>query len=604
MNKDANDLLRELIAEGIAPEEQIQRVRGLLDAATPVVEVVARWAGAEQGAKRDEALRTAFGLIQLMDKQTRALYRSRLCEWLGIGIREFNEVMKAIGEKGKGESEEIRETLGGWFPTGVQNNGTGKIGWLLEYLYDLQTGEARLAYRDPEGKVGTAGEVSIEGIKYVPKTPNEFIKDEGVMFASELGQLKDTRELVAMVEAFINEHYLLESHYLSRIIAYYVMLTWVYDAFNALPYLRAIGEAGAGKSELMRRVGHLCYRLMSASGANTAASFFRATEMYRGTVFIDEADLYDGGDMSNEIVKFLNQGAMKGNKIWRLEEKTFEGVRDFEVRTFQTFCPKLIAMRREFRDDAVSSRSLTIKLMPREPIELKSRGIQLYIDDRFRERARKLRNLLLRWRLESWRPEIAVGEEFMDLQISSRLNQVTMPIKALAGDDQALLKEIEQFLREYNRELVISRSMTIAARCVEALWKIYKYPDLRVQYLDQDVEGEFMMIGDVRKVANEIMDEMNRGDEEEEGEGSGEGDEKPRYRKRKRDELSARGVGSIVRNELQLRVGGRKKFGYPVYWDAVKMEALARRYGVEFEAILPEPAEEKKAPPRQEEMEL
>ncbi len=43
---------------------------------------------------------------------------------------------------------------------------------------------------------------------------------------------------------------------------------------------------------------------MTASGANTASTFFRATEMYRGTVFIDEADLHDGGDMSNDIVKF------------------------------------------------------------------------------------------------------------------------------------------------------------------------------------------------------------------------------------------------------------------------------------------------------------
>lgn len=273
---------------------------------------------------------------------------------------------------------------------------------------------------------------------------------------------------------------------------------------------------------------------------------------------------------------------MKGNPIWRLEEVLVDGNKGYEVATFSTYCPKLIAMRKDFRDDAVGSRSLTIKLQPREPVELKAKGIRLYIDDEFRERARNIRNLLLRWRFQMWEPEIEVTEEHMDLEVSSRLNQVTMPIKALAKGDVELSAEIEKFLRAYNQEMVLSRSMTIAARVVEALWKIHVYKDLRAKHVKKEADGEYIMIGDVRTVANQIIDEMNASSDDDEAEGAEQGGGS---KKRKKDELSARGVGHIIRNELQLQVGARKGIGFPVYWDQVKMEGLAKRYGVEIPVL-------------------
>lgn len=547
---------------------QSGKAREWLNVSLTLAEAMAGWAGELKGAKRDKAVTLVFGVITRMTKTDRAAYRQSLAGRLGLGIAEFNAILKAKAqEKGDGEDEAlpIAETLGGCIN-----------GWLVEYIYDPVSDEAKLAYRDPDKRLGTANYLDIEGVRYTPRGVTNFIRDGGVLFASEIGTQKSTRELVGIIEMFINQHYLLENRHLSRIISYYVLLTWVYDAFNALPYLRAMGEAGSGKSELMRRVGYCCYRLMTASGANTAASFFRATETYRGTVFIDEADLHDGGDMSNDLVKFLNLGAMKGNPIWRLEEVMTEGGgKTYEVATFSTFCPKLIAMRKDFRDDAVGSRSLTIKLMPREPIELKAKGIRLYIDDEFREKARNIRNLLLRWRFQMWEPEIPVTEVYMDLDISSRLNQVTMPLKALAKDDPELQDEIVKFLRAYNQEMVLTRSMTIAARVVEALWSIHNQADLREKYVinTTDGQGEMMLIGDVAKVANGIIDGMNAlAQDEEDEEGA---------KKRRRNSLTARGVGSLIRNELQLQVGERRGKGFPVYWDQLKLEALAKRYGVD-----------------------
>jgi DNA primase len=603
--KDVNDWLQAMVKAGLDYQvegegeirearlkdrinQQTQLVQDYICEASTLIDELAIWVGEMKGAERDEQIKRVFGLISKMDRVERAQYRSGLVDKLNISIREFNDILKAAGEKEeKSVDMEVVETLGGYFD-----------GWLLEYLYEPEKREGKLAYRDPQGKVDIAESLEIEGRRYVPKYPGSFIQREACLFASGLGQLKDTRELVTIVEGFIRRWYLLESRYIYRLIAYYVLMTWVYDAFSALCYLRATGEAGAGKSELMRRIGPICYRFMPASGSTSPSSFFRAIEEYKGTLFIDEADLKDGGDMSNDFVKVLNLGAMKGGHIWRMEEVIrADGQREYEVASFNTFGPKLIAMRKEFRDDAVASRSLTLKLMPREPLELKLAKVPLVVNEEFKQQALGLRNMLMRWRLQVWQEEISMVEEDMDLEISARLNQVTMPLKALAREDGELRKEIERFLREYNREIVLSKSMTLAARVVEAMWKIYRYPDLRKKYLRKNESGaEYMMIGEVRKIANELIDEMNEPDKKEGNQSQkgqeGEQEEEQKGRKWKRDELSARGVGAIIRLELQLRVGNRQGKGFPVYWDEIKMEALAKRYGFDIKTLPEEGAEE------------
>jgi len=562
---------------------QADLVKRQMGEASTLVEELAMWAGGQKGAEKDEAVKKVFGLISKMSKVERAQYRTALAEGMQLKIREYNDILKATGQEVDegGEGGETIETLGGYID-----------GWLVEYLYDPETGESKLAYRNPDRKVDVAQAVMIEGRKYIPKYATSFITRQACVFPSEMGVLKDTRELVAIVEGFIRRWYLLESSYMYRLIAYYVIMTWVYDCFQALCYLRATGEAGAGKSELMRRIGSICYRFMPASGSTSPSSFFRAIEEYRGTLFIDEADLRDGGDMSNDMVKVLNLGAMKGGHIWRMEEVVREGRKEFEVASFNTYGPKLIAMRKEFRDDAVASRSLTIKLMPREPLELKLAGVPLITNEKFRKEAAEIRNLLIRWRLQMWEVEIPMGDEYVDLEISARLNQVTMPLKAMAREDEALKGEIERFLREYNREIVLTKSMTLAARVVEALWKIHQYPDLRAKYLQKTNEGsEFMMIGEVRQIANELIDEMNEPADKDGSKPNPPDEEERKEWKKRRDELSARGVGAIIRQELQLRVGNRRGKGFPVYWDEIKMQALARRFGFDV-GTLPKAVEE------------
>ncbi len=568
--KDANAWLQTWKQQGVEDAAQRAEVRRWLDGAKPLALIMAERAGGLSGAARDAAMQEAFAVISQMKPTELALYRTRMAKALDMQKRDFNGAVKAVTTEikaeggGGGRNADVVETLGGAFGE-----------WLVEYLYDPESKKAALAYRSPERKVGTADSLLIEGVRLVPKKVNDFIENGAVLFPSDVGELLATRELIALLESFIKRWYLLPNGYLAKIIAYYVLLTWVYDAFEALPYLRATGDYGAGKSELMKRVGHVCYRLIMASGSNTAATFFRTVEIYKGTVFIDEADLSDGGDMANDLVKFLNLGAMKGNPISRLVKVTdMNGNESFEPMTFQTFGPKLIAMREDFRDKAVGSRALTVRLMAREPYELKAAGIPLHIGKQFRMEALELRNLLLRWRLEHWTPEIELSDDLMDLQLSSRMNQIVMPIKALAKitQDEELISEIERFMRSYALELISARSMTYASYIVEAMWAIWD----EGQDVAVSIEGEkYLWMSEIRKRANDIVRNMAGEEEEDEG-----GEEKKKKKKQKIKYISPQLASKIIRDELQLRVGRRQGAGVPVYWDEIKMVALGKKYGV------------------------
>jgi hypothetical protein len=565
--KDANDYLKIIKGQVQDLPLQVGEFRKVMAAATPFAVAAAGWAGGQEGTVHDDAVSRALSIIAQMDPVLLASYRERLADAMRIGVREFNNMVKAEREKaksGQAQGLPLQETLGGSIG-----------GYLVEYLWDEEENKAWLAYRDPEGHVDTAEHLIIDDVKYIPKTPNSLIISKGILFPSKVGNLKSTRELVAIVETFINQHYLLDDRIFGRMAAYYVLLTWLYDSFSAISYIRATGDAGSGKSELMKRIGHICYRLMNTGGAGTAASLFRAIDEFRGTVFMDEMDLQDGGDMANDLIKILNLGAMKGNPIWRLNEVINEdGTRSYDVAAYNIFGPKLIAMRKEFKDQAVTSRCLTIRLMGKEVRELKLHGIKLHRDEEFNKQALAIRNLLLRWRLEKWQPEIEVGEELMDLEVPARLNQVTMPLKAIAKDDPELMRDVTAFVRQLNEDLILERSMGLDARVMEALVTIREDPKY-VKFLGK---GDFAGFGEtyyaftkyVAAVANELMDEMNI---EEVSEGEDES------KKKKPKGTTSQTVGRIARQTLQLPCKRLSK-GFVIIYQEEKMEALKFKYGI------------------------
>jgi DNA primase len=564
--KDANDLLKAFTQASVDADQQTALIHAAMQASPTYVEERCINAGKAQGAEKDEATKAALLVIARMDDLNKSQYRAKLAKALGVGVRDYDHMLKTATTKAaeKDLGEPIY-TFGRYDPN---------TGWLLEYLYDPESEEPQLAWRDADGKIGSGFSVVIDGQKYLPFPVNETVRSGAVLFPSKVGEEKEIRELVTIVELFIKRVYLLPSEKVARMMAYYVLLTWVYDSFNTIMYLRAMGDAGSGKSEMMRRIGLMCYRTMNANGAGSTSSLFRAVERYRGTVFIDEADL-NNSDTEADMVKFLNLGAMKNNPIWRTVEVTGpNGNKDFEEKAFQTFCPKLISMRKDFRDDAVGSRCLSFKLQPREQIELKRAGITNEINSSMRAQALAIRNLLLQWRLRTWQPEIEIDPEFYEMAISARLNQVAGPLLALAKEDPEQQEEIRRNLREYYQETILERSMTIVARIIEAFWKIWKFPDLHKTMTKVDANGDtWIKVGDLTRIANELINEMNGVKEEEEDDGG-------KKRKKKDFELTPQGTGHKLRNDMQLQMSKRQRDGYWVRFDEARLEGLSMRYGI------------------------
>ena len=586
---DLNDLCSAWMLAGLGPDEQAAQLQAILATSQPVIERIAEDAGRLAPEDKDGDWSTEYedaidNLVEMANKlgeKDLGKWKAKLARKSGMNLREFNNALagKKKEKKGTKEQQEAVYTFGG-----------EQIGdYLVEYCFDPESQRSSLAVRKlPDGKPEMKDEIVIDGIKYrpVPAVNDRIVMSETVVFPSRLtGERKSTRELAGIVEGFLKKYYLFDDQKTPRVISYYVMLTWLYDNFRTISYLRAKGDAGSGKSELMKRVGICCYRLTKNNGAGTMASFFRMTETYKGTVYFDEMDLRDGGGADNEIVKFINLGAMDGNPVIRLDEVIgADGSKKYQPVPYRSFCPKLFAMRNDFSDNAVGSRSISFRLMGKEAEELLAHGVPFEITDDMDRHARNIRNLLLTWRMWEWRPgKRELGNNLVDPLVSSRMNQVTMPIKALAIDadgneDAQFLTEIRDLLREQYAEEVQARGLTVEARVVEAIWRIYVYPDLRAKALHVKDDGSMRIkIGDVTVVVNDIMNEM-KADKGLESQTTT--DEEQKEKKKKARDVEARRVGNVIREILGLKILDRTKDGYFFLWDDLRMSVMGRKYGV------------------------
>jgi DNA primase len=572
--KDTNDVLKASITKGL-DQGDFQRELGFcLNTSRTYVETVSEWAGKQEGAERDNAIRLSLNVIAAMSEMERAQYQKVLAKNLQIDQRELSRMVKTIQDMAKkkdNDGDAVVFTVGGFIN-----------GWVVELLYNREKHTTQLAWRDPNGNVSSGDSVVIDGIKYKPEPAEETFRERGILFPSELGKLKKAGELASMIELYLNSVYILPNELTTKIISYWVLVTWLYDCFNALPYLRAIGSSGAGKSELLYRVGLVSYRLLMAGGADTVSTLFRSVEHFRPTVLFDEGDI-EKSDAANEVVKFFNFGAMKGHPIWRADEVIDQdGKKTYRSKMYPTYCPKMIGMRHDFKDDAVGNRCITFKIQERGMRELMARNISLVVDEEIHQRAQGIRNLMIRWRLQHWQPEIKINRDYYEMDISARLNQITGALMMVAQDDESLRNEIKGFMREYYLEMTQNKSMTIIARVIEAIIKIYKFPDTHKQMVVTEEEGsEKILIGHVTKIANEIIEQMNSTVDEDHPSN----DQEQKLNKR---DLSPHRIGRLIRDDMQLRVSRRTNKGFFVYYDETRINELARQYGIDPDELGPQ----------------
>ncbi len=250
----------------------------------------------------------------------------------------------------------------------------------METVYDAHT--ARTSFVIARGaSMEAASEYASPNATYVPVDPaNNLIKHNALLLPSEPLDYGSTGALLEEIKAHIARYVSLSEEALGMSAAY-VLLSWVHDAFNELPYLRFRGDYGTGKTRALIVIGSLAYKAFFASGASTVSPIFHTLNTWRGTLIFDEAD-FRFTDEKAELVKILNNGNAKGFPVLRTHVTQQH---TFNPQAFVIFGPKIVGMRRSYDDRALESRFLTVEMEPG-----RSRGVPINLPDQEKAEALKL----------------------------------------------------------------------------------------------------------------------------------------------------------------------------------------------------------------------
>lgn len=331
---------------------------------------------------------------------------------------------------------------------------------MVELLYNHEERRTALAVSRPDESAGVEPHVDLStGERLVPYgATNNLIVTGCVLFPSAVGDVGDLGDLVEDLRAFIRRYVDLPV-LAEEIAAYYVLLTWVYDAFNELPYLRFRGDYGTGKTRALLTVGSLCYKPFFASGASTVSPIFHVLDAFGATLVLDEAD-FRFSDATAELTKILNNGNVNGLPVLRTMTNRH---RELNPQAFRVFGPKIIGMRERFTDQALESRFITIETNGRTLRD----DIPIHLPQTLRSEALQLRNKLLAWRFRE-RMSASPDPSRLVEGLEPRQNQVALPLLSII-QDTGLRERVAQSLRSEGQRIREERSRTDAGAALAAL---------------------------------------------------------------------------------------------------------------------------------------
>ena len=146
------------------------------------------------------------------------------------------------------------------------------------------------------------------------------------------------------------------------LLAVWTLSTYGFQCFEYSPLLFITApERECGKSRVRDVAALVVHRPLSADSA-TPAFLFRAIELHRPTLFLDE---FDNADLEarRELLAIMNGGYHRNGSVGRVVGE------DHEPRTFSTYCPKLLVSIGNPLPDATRSRTITITMRRKLPGE-------------------------------------------------------------------------------------------------------------------------------------------------------------------------------------------------------------------------------------------
>ena len=366
------------------------------------------------------------------------------------------------------------------------------------------------------------------------RASHNLIKHRVVLLPSVATEYGSRALLLEEIANYIRRYVTLSETF-TEIAAHYALLSWVYDVFNEVPYLRWKGDFGSGKTRALAIIGSICYKPIFASGASTVSPIFHTLDLFKGALVFDEAD-FRFSDEKAEVTKIFNNGSVRGFPVLRA---SMNDKKDFDPRAFEVFGPKLIGMREVFSDFALESRFLT-----EEMTGAPASTVPISLPDRQREEALALRNKLLMFRMRE-RGSIKIDATLAGETLSARSNQILLPLLSVTGSDDVRAR-MRALAEEQAEDLVRSRSTSVEALILETI----------IELVAKREGAELLALADIRRAALRLY---------------GHEFDRP---------LTSRFLGSVIRNKLRMR--SYKSGVYMVRVpDNGEMRRLAKRFGVD-----------------------
>ena len=406
-------------------------------------------------------------------------------------------------------------------------------GKLYEQVYDPKNG-TRFCVWDGTA-FGFVPSVAVNGAEIWPVQDMEALEKGVVLLPEKPVEYGTTPDLIKAIQEHIHRWVDVSPEF-EMIAVYSIPFYWLYDRFNNLHYLRALGDTGTGKSRVLDSIGRLAYKPTMIAGALTTAPIFRLAEKWHGSLIIDEADLKDSSAVS-DIVTILNCGFERNRPVIRCN-KDDPG----KIETFDVFGPKVLATRLSFQDKALEARCMTEQME-----ETNRTDIPDNINDSFYEEERILRNKLLMFRFRNYASTTPQSSEGIILySVEPRLRQISRGVLATLGDEETI-KGFVSYIEALNSRIREERATTKEGMVINTLMELHDAGELDI-------------------TPSRISEQM-----------------KETYKLGEKEALTAAKVGMRLKNlkvKTELKRQEGKKPARFVVWEDGLMKKLRRRYFV------------------------
>ncbi len=312
---------------------------------------------------------------------------------------------------------------------------------LLEQVYDKKKKQTYfLRYNFKNDETVIMDKVEEYGRRYLPII-DELLFKEVVILPEKAIDYGTEEDLELEIDCFIQTWLDISEEHRQKAV-WYILLSWVLDNLHTIPYLRALGDYGTGKTRYLDVIGGLCYKPMYVGGSVRSAPVYRVIDKWRGTAIFDEFTLQKS-DETEDIVQILNNGYQRGKPVLRCKEGTNK------VVAFDPFCAKILATRNTFKDKALESRCIT------EILKVTGKDIPIDLNETFFKKRDELQNKLLMYRFKNWN-SMKIDENLkIDFgKIIPRIKQSFSPFVVLFQYDQNRLNDFIQYVCEYNKQVI------------------------------------------------------------------------------------------------------------------------------------------------------